>query len=112
MKYIDYTLGNNKYDNVRIIQHSQQNAPNDVWFHLNEHSSAHLIFHNIYDKNMNRLRKDGTIYRMSSILKTHMKKKLCCHSNHIEIIYAFVKDIQLTMPIGTVQTQKDNIILI
>ena len=63
---------------------------------------------------MNRLRKDGTIYRMASILKGHMKSKLnkITNQSHVEIIYSYVKDIKCNS-VGIVQLlskSKDNII--
>jgi hypothetical protein len=111
----EFVIGKNASDNVRLIQESQSLSPLDVWFHLNNYSSAHLIFHNIQNKNMNRLRKDGTIYKMASILKKHMMSKLHQTTNqlHVEIIYSYVKDIKLVKPTGTVRLlskSKDNII--
>lgn len=98
---MNYIIGKNKHDNVKIIQES---TPNDIWFHLADYSSAHLIYHNQSSKNMNRLRKDGTIYRMASILKSHMKTKLRMSSDmHTTVIYAYIKDIKLISPVGTVK---------
>ena len=39
---IDFSVGKNKHDNIDIIR---QASPNDIWFHLEEASSCHVIAH-------------------------------------------------------------------
>jgi hypothetical protein len=110
---MEYTIGKNAVDNHKIILDSQTNNPNDVWFHLDELSSAHLIFHNTRNQSISQLLKRGIIYKFACILKKHCSTKLRKYEmDKINVIYCKVSDIKLGRKIGEVYAQKHNTIYV
>jgi len=107
-----YEIGRNSTENDALILKSN---PLDVWFHLSDLSSAHLVYYNEYRKDLKTLRKNGTIYRMAVLLKQNMKnklKKIGHWTETNEIVYCFIKDIRLTKIKGRVKVMKQHIIRI
>lgn len=70
--YMDYVIGRNAADNFKIIEEAE---PLDLWLHLANQSSAHLVAKNILFAEINDLRKSGEIYRLACCLKKHCKNK-------------------------------------
>lgn len=96
---MDYIIGKNAADNFKIIQ---QADPHDLWFHLADQSSAHLVAKNIWKKDIKELRKSGEIYRLACKLKKHSKLK-----DMTTINYTYIENITMTQDIGKVKLSKD-----
>lgn len=101
---IKYYIGKNKQDNFNIIDVCN---PNDIWFHINNHSSCHVIAcipDNIIDKDINCIVKTG-----GSLCKQNTNKyKLV--KDKIEIMWTYLKNVKKTHIIGCVIAENINII--
>lgn len=107
MKEIVLTVDNNTYD-VIIGENAQDNWDiidqsdgNDIWFHVKESSSCHVILktNNIdIDKINKRL-----LYLSAVQCKMNSKSK---KNNNVEIIYTQIKNIKKSDEIGSVTTKK------
>lgn len=92
-----YHTGRNAMENTELVLRS---SAMDVWFHINDLPSAHLVYYNPDGLDLTHLRKKGIIYRMALNLKKKSKYRKC---NNIEVIYDYIKNITpLTKP-GLVQ---------
>lgn len=101
-----YQIGRNATENTELVLRS---SAMDVWFHVNDQPSAHLIYYNPDGLDLDHLRKKGVIYRMALTLK---KKSKYRSFNNIEIIYDYIKNITpLTKP-GMVQCNSPKTILL
>ena len=93
-------IGRNKYENEQIIKSSYSN---DIWFHLNDYSSCHIILKsgddNIPKKYLTNIAK------MFSLYKKGLPK-------NYKVIYTNIKNIKLTGDIGTVIPLNSKIIKI
>jgi predicted ribosome quality control (RQC) complex YloA/Tae2 family protein len=93
-------IGRNKFENEQIIKSSDSN---DIWFHLNDYSSCHIVLKsgddNIPIKYLTR------IARMFSLYNKRLPK-------NYKVIYTNIKNIKLTDKIGTVVPQNSKIIKI
>jgi predicted ribosome quality control (RQC) complex YloA/Tae2 family protein len=93
-------IGRNKIENEQIIKSSYSN---DIWFHLNDFSSCHIVLKsgddNIPKKYLTHIAKMFSLY----------KKGL---PNNYKVIYTNIKNIKLTNEIGTVIPQNSKIIKI
>lgn len=103
----DIYMGTDKYENDKLIQHS---FPNDIWFHVDEVSSAHVYLRLDFD----RLAPSGEAYTIDNIPSGTLEDcvqlvKANSISGHkmptVTVIYTYVsnlrKDIQ-HMDVGTV----------
>lgn len=95
---MDYAIGKNAADNFRIIKEAE---PLDIWLHLANQSSAHLVAKNISNKEINDIRRSGEIYRLACKLKKHCRIK-----DMTAINYTYVKNIVLTQEIGKVSLSR------
>jgi predicted ribosome quality control (RQC) complex YloA/Tae2 family protein len=93
-------IGRNKYENEQIIKSSYSN---DIWFHLNDYSSCHIILQSGDDNIPKKYLTD--IAKMFSLYKKGLPKKY-------KVIYTNIKNIKLTDEIGTVIPQNSKIIKI
>lgn len=94
----EFQIGKSAQDNTQLILSSE---PLDVWFHVADAPSAHLVYHNENQVDLDLLRSNGTIYRMALELKKRSKyRKL----PNIKVIYCYVKDVVLTDTPGRVIT--------
>ena len=93
-------IGSNKYENEQIIKSSYSN---DIWFHLNDYSSCHIVLKsgddNIPKKYLTHIAK------MFSLYKKGLPK-------NYKVIYTNIKNIKLTDEIGSVIPKNSKIIKI
>ena len=90
-------IGKNAYGNEEIIKMSDND---DLWFHINNLPSAHLIL-----KCKEKISKRD-LYKIGNILLDH-NKKVPRNSN---IIYTKVKNIKLTNKLGSVITKNTELL--
>lgn len=68
---LNYTIGKNAEHNTELCDTA---APDDIWFHAGNTSSAHLILRNPEALSLKQLVQAGTIYRMAVALRQHHQK--------------------------------------
>jgi len=102
----DYVIGKNAAENTQICQQAQ---PKDVWFHVKNLPSAHLVYKNINNQTLQNLRKNGTIYRLGLQLKNSTKYKKI---PELLLIYTYIENITVTSTPGLVKTAKHHTIKI
>ena len=93
---IEFLIGKNQKDNFDIIDMSR---PNDLWFHLNDCPSCHVIAklpENIDKKNLKYIIKRGAL-----LCKQNSKYK---SEKDVDVIYTFIKNIKKTNKVGCVKT--------
>jgi predicted ribosome quality control (RQC) complex YloA/Tae2 family protein len=118
-----YKVGSNAKNNFELID---QADPNDLWFHLHNEASCHVIacFKNIqyttrddelpncYDINFDYLEKkekQQIIKQGALICKQYSKLK---SAKNVPIIYTKIEDVQKTDVVGSVLTTKGKIIVV
>lgn len=84
---MEFIVGKNAEDNTKLVQTANDK---DVWFHIDDLPSAHLILKNPEEMDLKGLRKQGVIYQMALFLKQKSKYRKC---NNIAIIYDFCKNV-------------------
>lgn len=92
----EFHIGKNAKDNTQLVLSSE---PLDVWFHIADFPSAHLVYHNTERAALDTLRSNGTIYRMAVELKKWSKYR---KYPNIKVIYCYVQDVTLTSTPGRV----------
>ena len=101
-----YRIGKSAMENTELVLRSDGQ---DVWFHINGVPSAHLIYYNPDKVTLEALRKSGTIYRMAAILKKNSKYK---KATNIEVIYDYIRNVQVLPKPGLVQVNNPKKILV
>ena len=101
---IDYIIGKDAADNVKILEDAMMS---DIWFHIDGHSSAHVIAKIPDDmyfdkKTMLRIIKQGAVVCKEV-------SKFASHKN-VKIIYSMVNDVIPTEEPGRVIVSKAKII--
>ena len=104
---ITYFIGKNAYDNFKIIDISK---PNDLWFHINNISSCHVIanisepeYEFLTKKQFLTIIKKGALLCKQNTTKVKEEKK-------IEIIYTQVKNlVKIPQEEGSVLTKNTKI---
>ena len=94
LKNIDFLIGKNQQDNFNIIDKASKN---DIWFHIHEKSSAHVIA--IIPENLDKKQIYYIIKQGAIICKQISKYK---NQKDIKIIYTNVNNIKKTNIIGSV----------
>jgi predicted ribosome quality control (RQC) complex YloA/Tae2 family protein len=101
-KHIDFTIGKNDKDNFDIIDNANTD---DIWFHLNDYPSCHVIA-SINDvikkKDLRYIIKRGAL-----LCKENSKYK---SEKDLSIIYTTIKNVKKTEKIGSVITTNTKII--
>ena len=101
---ITFIIGSNAQDNVNIIQAAD---PNDIWFHIADYPSAHIIAHLPYKLNKKSL---IPIIKQGAVLCKQVSKY--ANQKNLSITYTPVSNINLTDILGTVNlTISKNIII-
>ena len=99
-------VGQSKEENWSLIDKSKQN---DIWFHLADHPSCHVVINLAEHKNKDKDKKNReiisnkTIYYVASLCKEHSKLKKI---KKITVIYTEIKYIKKGKEIGSVYTKK------
>ena len=99
---ITYFVGSNAIQNFEIIDNA---CENDLWFHVNNRPSCHIIAQiprDIPRKSLKYVIKQGAI-----LCKQNSKYK---SDKNLEIIFAKIKNIQKTDVIGTVKVNEGTIL--
>ena len=98
-KTIIYKIGSNANDNFNIIDQSKSN---DIWFHLADYPSAHIIAvipsEDIDKKDLKYIIKRGAV-----ICKENSKYQ---NEKNLEITYTEISNISKTNIAGTVNVSK------
>jgi len=102
---LNYWVGSNAIDNWNIIDKADQN---DLWFHLSDHASAHVIL---------RISSDNlTVKKISKQTLIHcaqqckLNSKFSNISNKMKVIYTEIKNVSKGENVGQVYTKKISII--
>ena len=120
---IVYKIGKNAKNNFEIID---QSDPNDMWFHLKDVSSCHVIaclkniqyttrddeLPNFYDINFDDLdkkEKQQIITQGALLCKQYSKMKSV---KNVDVIYTKIQDIQKTDVPGSVLTKNTKTIIV
>jgi predicted ribosome quality control (RQC) complex YloA/Tae2 family protein len=102
---INFQIGKNAQDNFNIIDQANEN---DLWFHLADYPSCHVIASipnlNISKKELKKIIKQGAL-----LCKINSKYK---KENNLEVIYTEVKNVKKTEVIGEVITSNIKTIFI
>ena len=93
---IPYLVGTNAQDNFDIIDESDLT---DIWFHLSEHSSCHVIAKMPQDITLDKKQKLHIIKQGALICKQHSKYK---SEKNLQIIFTFLSNIMKGNVIGQV----------
>lgn len=91
-----YSIGKNAKDNFRIIDMSNEN---DIWFHLEDYPSSHIIAHISELPKLNK-KQFRQIIKQGAVL---CKQKSKCYDK-TNVNYTIIKNITKTDIIGTVLT--------
>jgi len=104
--YEDYVIkiGENALDNWNLIDIAKIN-PNNIWFHLDDYPSGHVI---CFVKNDEEINKNVILF-CASLCKEHSKQK---YMKNIKVIYTKIKNIKKTGEIGEVSVRKSQIVKI
>ena len=94
-KPIIFMIGKNAKENSELINDS---LLNDLWFHLANFPSAHLIAQ-INNIELSDEELEYVITRGACLLKSCSKQK---NINKLEINYTYIRNVELTIPIGSV----------
>jgi hypothetical protein len=94
---IPYLLGTNAQDNFDIIDESE---PTDMWFHLANTSSCHVIAKMPQDITLDKKQKQQIIKQGALICKQNSKSK---SEQSVNIIYTLISNITKTDIIGQVE---------
>ena len=100
---IDFLIGQNAQDNFDMIDSSNKY---DLWFHINNLSSCHVIAKLPYALNRNKL---NTIIKTGAVLCKQNTSKII-QTKKIDIIYTQIKNIKKTLIIGQVTIGNSHII--
>tara|TARA_B100001758_G_C18214867_1_gene507091 strand:- start:379 stop:732 length:354 start_codon:yes stop_codon:yes gene_type:complete len=95
---IEFFIGQNAKDNFEVIDSAE---PNDIWFHVKDHSSSHVIAHLPEEQEFNKKQLRYIIKQGAILCKQHSKFK---SSKNINIIYTNVENITKTNIPGQVHT--------
>lgn len=100
-----YVIGKDAKDNTFLIDSS---FDYDVWFHVKDQPSPHLIYRNPQMHSLDTLRQSGILYQMAIKLKKHSK-----YSKEINVlfIYCYIKNLKTTDTPGLVHTLSKPLIL-
>jgi predicted ribosome quality control (RQC) complex YloA/Tae2 family protein len=118
-----YKIGSNAKNNFELIDESD---PNDMWFHLHNESSCHVIaclkniqyttrddeLPNFYDINFDDLdkkEKHQIITQGALLCKQYSKLK---SAKNVPIIYTKIEDVQKTNVVGSVLTKNTKTVVV
>jgi len=103
---IDFQIGKNAHDNFDIIDAAD---PDDLWFHINEHASCHVIATMPNDIHFDKKQLMYIIKQGAILCKQHSKYK---SQKKVGIVYTQIKHITLTDIPGKVELQTSKTVTI
>uniref|UniRef100_A0A6C0JKA8 NFACT RNA-binding domain-containing protein n=1 Tax=viral metagenome TaxID=1070528 RepID=A0A6C0JKA8_9ZZZZ len=112
-KYIDcinydivFKIGENSQDNFDMIDDS---LPDDIWFHVNNLPSAHIIASLPLGKKLDKKQLSKIITQGAVICKQYSRY---ASQKNLKIVYTKVKFVKKTEIIGSVETNVTKIVTI
>lgn len=106
LKDIPYSIGKNAEHNSEIISLS---SSNDLWFHLDNSPSAHVILHIPDGILLNKKNKHKIVVQGALLCKANSSKK---SDKNVSVCYAFIKHVHLTdIPGQVILSEKKTIII-
>ena len=96
----EYIIGKHAHDNTHLVILANKN---DIWFHINDLPSAHLIMYNPNNESLEKLRRSGIIYKMAVALKKSSKYSKI---NNISMVYTTIDNVSPTSTPGLVTIKK------
>lgn len=102
---IMYWVGTNAKDNWDIIDKSHQN---DIWFHLSDQPSAHVIL-KVGQLNLKKISRQ-VLNECAVQCKSH--SKFANISNRMKVLYTEIKNVTKGKTPGEVYTRKTNTIAV
>jgi len=93
-----YFIGHNAIDNWNLIDNAKQN---DIWFHIKDHPSPHIVLNNENDIKINKIPK-SVIKHCALICKQNSK---LVRLKNITIIYTEIKNVNKSDIIGSVHVR-------
>jgi len=101
---LQFRIGKNATENTELVLLASEQ---DVWFHVADAPSAHLVYFNGLGHDLESLRKSGVIYRMAVELKKASK-----YRDNVRIIYDYIRNIKTTPKPGLVYTKNPRSIVV
>lgn len=92
---VTYSVGKNAHDNFVMIDIA---SPHDIWFHIHDMPSGHVIAH-VSEYKLNKKQKMDIITQGAVLCKQQSKYK---SDKNVDIIYTEVQYIEKTHTIGKV----------
>ena len=102
---VKFLIGKDAKNNTEIINQSQDN---DLWFHVNDLSSCHVIAF-IHDLNISRKDLRYIVIQGALLCKQNSKYR---SDNNIEIIYTRIKNVETLEKPGLVITTDTKVVTI
>jgi predicted ribosome quality control (RQC) complex YloA/Tae2 family protein len=99
-----YWIGESAQDNWDIIDKAD---PNDIWFHLADHPSAHVILRMPEKMTLKKMSKQ-TLIHCAVQCKLHSKFSNISTKNKMKVIYTEIKNVSKADKPGAVYTKKEN----
>lgn len=103
---ITFSIGKNAENNMEIIKNANNN---DIWFHLDNHSSCHVIAHLPENKVLNKKQKNKIITQGALLCKINSKLK---SDKNVGICYSEVENITLTDIPGAVNISNKKVVIV
>ena len=101
---ITFYIGQNTEENFQIIDNAKQT---DLWFHIHQHSSCHVVASIPEKYNKKQLHKIAV--QGGLLCKQYSKFK--CHSN-VNIVYCKVMHVKKTDILGQVEIQHEKYMIL
>lgn len=95
---ITFSVGKNAEDNTRIVTHAEDT---DLWFHVENESSSHVIAHIPNDHKFNKKQKQKIVVQGALLCKMNSRFK---SQNNVPICFTEIKNITTTSIPGQVHT--------
>jgi predicted ribosome quality control (RQC) complex YloA/Tae2 family protein len=99
-----YIVGENAQDNWNLIDASSQN---DLWFHLENHPSSHVVLKMPNIKNAEKKISKQSIIHCAVECKNYSKLK---NTKKVSVIYTEIKNVTKADKPGSVYTKKIRVI--
>jgi predicted ribosome quality control (RQC) complex YloA/Tae2 family protein len=101
---VEYFIGKSAKENFEIIDSAE---PHHIWFHISGEPSGHVIA--ALPEDLDRKDRVYIIKQGAVLCKQHSK---FASMKNVEIVYAFVKDLQKGDRLGSVIVQNDKTVTI
>jgi predicted ribosome quality control (RQC) complex YloA/Tae2 family protein len=104
--FVDFHIGENAMDNFNVIDAADSN---DLWFHVDGHSSCHVIADISAIENINRKNIRYIVTQGAVLCKQHSRYS---NQKKVTITYARVADVEKTNTPGLVVVQNQKQVVI